>query len=451
LTKNLFSFNGKFSDMKFFENAQVWSDGELRPLTLKVEGEKIVQIIEPGAAQKQPTDQTINVNGLWVLPGGIDLHVHISEGAESFFPGTCCAAAGGITTVLDMPPFHACITKEQLVEKAAAGEAACVVDFGLIGGIVIENSDLTHLDELSKAGAAYFKVFQPSEPQVSTDTLWKSVQTAARTGLRLGLHAEDPNYFISTLNYTDPLSFPHSRPEVAETSVVAQVIEMARAAGAPVHICHISTARTAELVSWGKSHGIDITCEIPPHFLLLNESAFSTYGARAKTTPPLRTAADNAHLWQALEAGVIDAIACDHYTENLIPALVDPLTISSAAAGIAGLELSLPLLMNAVLTGKLSLNRFVETTALTPARLAGMANKKGQVLPGMDADFTIWDLKANWKATHMEGFSRIGTTPFNDWNLLGSVSQTWVRGEQVWDGRRIQKEPGYGKWVRSEH
>jgi allantoinase len=431
------------------DNGYVWSEGKLTPLSLLVDGEKISRLIDPEKADSIHCDKIVDAKGMWILPGGVDFHVHISEGAETFYPGTSCAAAGGITTVLDMAPFHACITVDQLLEKAAAGEAACVIDFGLIAGIVIENSDLEHLAELSKAGAAYFKVFQPSEPQVSTDTLWRSVQAAASTGLRLGLHAEDPSYFVSNLDVHDPLSFPHSRPAVAETSVVAQVIEMARAAGAPVHICHVSTGRAVELIAWAKAHGTDITCETPPHFLLLEESAFSVYGARVKTTPPLRTVADNLQLWEALKDGVIDAIACDHYTENLIPLPNDPLLIDSAAAGIAGLEVSLPLMMNAVLNGKLSLNRFVEASATTPARLAGILQSKGSIAPGKDADFTVWDPDKEWKANRAANFSRINTTPFAGWNLRGVVAQTWVRGEQVWNAERILKEPGYGKWINS--
>jgi dihydroorotase-like cyclic amidohydrolase len=349
-----------------------------------------------------------------------------------------------------MAPFHACVTVDQMVEKAALGEAACVIDFGIIAGIVIENDDLTHLEEVAKAGATYFKVFQPSEPPISIDTLWRSVQAAARTGLRLGLHAEDPTYFLPEFDELDPLSFPHSRPTVAETSVVAQVLEMARAAGAPIHICQVSTGRTAELVAWGKAHGVDITCETPPHFLLLDASAFTKYGARVKTTPPLRTTSDNQQLWQAVEEGMIDAIACDHYTENLTPVATDPALISSAAAGIAGLEASLPLMMDAVLKGKLSLKRLVEASAITPARLAEISHTKGDLRPGMDADFTIWNPQGKWRVQRSEKFSRLATTPYLDWELQGSISQTWVRGERVWDGETIQKESGFGRWIKAK-
>jgi dihydroorotase (multifunctional complex type) len=427
----------------------VWLMGELRPLSLLIEGEKIAALIPPDRAASAPAERVIDASGMWILPGGIDLHVHISDGIETFYPGSCCAAAGGITTVFDMAPFHACIATQQLFDKADEAEAACVVDFGLIAGIVVDTDDLVSLSEVSKAGAAYFKVFQPAEPPVTTDTLWKAVQAAAKTGLRLGLHAEDAAYFLPCLDSNDALSFPHSRPAVAESSVVAQVIEMARYAGAPIHICHISTRRTAELVAWGKDHGVDVTCEVPPHFLLLDETAFLEYGARVKTTPPLRSKMDTQQLWQALADGVIDAIACDHYTESLTPLPKDPGTIAAAAAGIAGLELSLPLLMNAVVKGTLSLKRFVEAAAETPAKLAGISKTKGYLLPGMDADLALWDPKGKWIARREAEFSRIATTPFAGWDLTGNLIGTWVRGEQVWNGNMIQQAAGYGRWMKS--
>jgi len=431
------------------ENGKVWTEGKLRALSLVLNGEKIHSIAEPNEAVQVPAERVIDASGMWILPGGIDFHVHISEGAETFYPGSCCAASGGITTVCDMAPFHACITEEQMQEKAKVGEAACVIDFGLIAGIVIENDDLLNLQGLASSGAAYFKVFQPAEPPVSHETLWKSVQAAAQSGLRLGLHAEDPIFFRSTVDADDPLSFPQSRPAIAETSVVADVIEMARFTGAPIHICHVSTARTAELVAWGKSHGVDVTCEVPPHFLLLDESAFIKYGARVKTTPPLRSQNDREQLWQALAEGVIDVIACDHYTESLEPLSTKPQAIPDAAAGIASLELSLPLIMDAVLEDNFSLKRFVVATAVRPAELAGISHRKGQLLPGMDADLAFWNPNKNRTAAGQGDFSRIDTTPYNGWNLKGCVSQTWVRGKPVWENDKIQAETGYGRWARS--
>jgi dihydroorotase len=431
------------------DNARVWSGERLQQLSIVVNGEKVAALIRPEEADIFPVDSVVDANGLWILPGGIDLHAHISEADETFYRGTCCAASGGITTVFDMAPFHACITVSQLEQKTAEVEANSVIDVGLIGGIVVENSDLELMDELAEAGTAFFKVFQPAEPPVTTETIWKAVQTAARTGMRLVLHAEDPSLLLPLGDPRDPLSFPHSRPAVAETSVVAQVIDMARASGAPVHICHISTGRTAELVAWGKAHGVDVTCETTPHYLLLNETDFAVYGARVKTTPPLRTKRDSGELWQALECGIIDALISDHYTESSETLPMGAEFIPDAAAGIAGLELSLPLIMHEVLQGRLSLQRFVEVAATVPAKLAGISMLKGSILPGMDADLAFWDPNAVWVVEPAAEFSRIHSTPFAGWTLNGRVTQTWVRGKQVWDGSKIQVTPGYGRRVKT--
>lgn len=432
-------------------NGFVWLNGDLKSKSLLIDNGKITELVDPGKGTAAPVDQEFDLKGKWILPGGIDFHVHISEGAETFYPGSCCAASGGITTVMDMPPFHECITVNQLREKGARVEANSVIDVGLIAGIVIEENDLVHMEELKSYGACYFKVFQPADPPVSNATLWKAVQVAAHTGLRLALHAEDPSFSTEDLPGTDPLIFPRSRPAVAETSVVAQVIEMARFAGAPLHICHVSSGRSAELVAWAKSHGVDVTCETPPHFLMLEESAFEKYGARVKTTPPLRKSQDVQALWQAINEGVIDLIACDHYTENLQPTPFDAKLIHSAAAGIAGLEVSLPLIMDAVLNDRISLKAFTELTAVNPSRLAGIAHQKGSIAVGIDADLAIWDPKSEWTIAREQQFSRINTTPYEGWQLKGRLVQTWSRGKMVWDGEEILLDAGSGRWIRSRH
>jgi dihydroorotase-like cyclic amidohydrolase len=220
---------------------------------------------------------------------------------------------------------------------------------------------------------------------------------------------------------------------------------MAHAAGAPLHICHISTGRTAELVAIAKAQGVDVTAETAAQYLLLDEDTYQIYGPRVKVTPPLRSPEDRQQLWAALAEGVIDAVACDHYIENLSPAPKDPRLIASAAAGIAGLELSLPLILSAgVLAGRLSLERFVSATSRRPAEIAGLDARKGSLEPGKDADFFLFDPAAQWQAASLGPFSRIPTTPFEGWSLKGRIRQTWVRGRLVWDGTEITTAPEGG-------
>ena len=440
------------------DHGEVWADGRLQHVSVLIEDERVAALISPDLATQIRADCVIDAGGLWILPGGIDLHVHVSDGAETFSPGTCCAAAGGVTTVLDMAPFHGCVTSAQYQAKVAQAEAECVVDFGLVAGIVVSLDDLPDLGQLARLGAAYFKVFMPADPPVTARELWPAVQVAARTGLRLGLHAEETGCLAGEVDWSDPLGFAHSRPVVAETAATAQLLEMARAAGAPVHVCHVSAARTADLIAAAKAQGVEVTAEVPPHFLLLDENEFARQGPRVKTTPPLRTRGDTQAMWQALADGTLDALACDHFLGRLPgpPAAADkqvsydPSTMRDAPAGIGGLELSLPLLFSAgVQEGRLSLGRFVEVTARQPAAIAGLAPQKGRLAVGADADLIFIDPDAEWTVANQGDFSRAETTPYAGWRLRGRVKRTMVRGRSVWDGERITVEAGWGRHAPS--
>jgi dihydroorotase (multifunctional complex type) len=431
------------------DNGLIWAENGLQPCSIGINQDKIVALISREKAGLFPARQIMDVDGQWILPGGVDLHVHISDGVETFYQGSCCAAVGGITTVFDMAPFHACVTPQQFKEKVELAEREMVVDFGLIGGIVVSDEDLLSLAELRSLGAAYFKVFMPAEPPVTTQTLWRAVKAAAKTGLRLGLHAEDSGC-LEEADWSDPLAFPHSRPVVAESSVVGQVLEMARAAGAPIHICHVSASRTCELIAWGKAQGIDVTAETAPHYLLLNEEDFRQYGVKVKTTPPLRGKQNNLDLWTALSDGTIDVLACDHYIETASMTSPELQNIKYAPAGIAGLETSLPLIFSeGVLNHRFTLQRFVEMTSLKPSILAGISRQKGCLGVGKDADFIVVDPKRKWEVGVQGPFSRVTTTPFSGWSLNGKITQTWVRGSQVWDGNNILKTAGWGRWISS--
>lgn len=433
-------------------NGQVWSDGALRALNLWIDAQgRIAALYSPGAREvfSESSADTIDAAGLFVLPGGVDLHVHIQDGAETFAFGTRAAAAGGLTTVVDIAAFHVCCTVSGYQERIQQGEHASVSDFGLSGGIVVDPEDLQQLQEIKELGAAYFKVFMPSEPPVNTAFLWQCIQTAARTGLRMALHAEEVSCLNPQVNWDDPLGFARSRPAVAETSAAAQALEMARAAGAPIHICHVSAGRTAELVADYRAHGTDVSSETTPHFLLFDEGEFLRQGARVKTTPPLRMRADSEMLWDALRDGVIDAIACDHWLGELPPRDDPPVSMCDKEAGIAGLEVSLPLVYNAAIyEQRLSWKRFVQVIAERPAELAGYKNK-GKLTVGADADLILFDPQQEWPVSDPGDFSRIYTTPYVGRRLQGRIRRTLVRGKTVWDGTHINAASGWGCYVAS--
>ncbi|MEJ5201001.1 MAG: dihydroorotase family protein [Anaerolineales bacterium] len=437
---------------KVIINGLVWFDGKLRPADIFITAEGLIGAIsQPGKIEVQEGVQQIDAKGNWILPGAIDLHAHLQDGAERFFPGSCAAASGGVTTFVDMPPFHVCSTVEGVRERIDLAETESVVDFCQGGGIVVSLSDLAGIASLKEIGLPYFKVFMPAEPPVGAGLLWKSVNVAARYGLRMAIHVEEPGCFNESVDWNNPLGFARSRPDVAEVSAAAQVLEMARAAGAPVHICHVSSGKTADLIARYKSQGVDVTAETCPHFLILEESAFLTYGSRVKTTPPLRKAQDCRVLWQALNDGVIDAVASDHYLSDNPAGYSEP-SLEQKEGGIAGIELTFTLLYHTgVREGDLSLDRFVHALAIAPARVAGIYNRKGSISLDKDADLVIFDPEQEWEAQPLHRHSRIATVPYQGWKLRGKVVSTIVRGETVWDGQTICVAKGFGKWIACQN
>ena len=428
------------------KNGKVWSEGDLRDLSILVDDNGSISGLLSSAVDTSEFDgEVVDAESNLVLPGGIDIHAHIQDGAETFYSGTRAAARGGITTVLDMPPFKTTTNREQCEARKEWAEQECVTDFGLTGGIVIDEDDLVKMDEVAQYGAGQFKVFMLSNPPVGL--LWEAVKTAARTGLRLTVHMEEPA-LLGKVDWDDPLGFPKANPPAAENVAAAQMLEMARAAGAPIHVCHVSSARTAELIDVYKAWGTDVSAETTPHYLLLDEEEFYTQGDRVVVTPALRTKQDNETLWQAVRDGVIDVIISDHF----LGALPDPAkprpAPRDAEPGIAALELSLPLLFSeGVRGGKISLKRFVEITSTAPADLLGVDGVKGSIAVGADADLVLLNPDKLWKVRDLGPDSRISTLPYEDWNLQGYVEATVVRGRMVWNGKEIVADRGWGRYV----
>jgi len=380
-----------------------------------------------------------------VFPGGVDIHAHIQDGAETFYPGSCAAIMGGITTVIDMPPFKSVTNAAQLEQRKTLGERECVSDFGFTGGIVIDEEDLKSLHEIQAGGVNQFKIFMLSKPPV--ELLWSAVKKSAELGMRLVVHMEEPA-LLDEVNWDDPLGFPKANPPTSENVAVAQLLEMAKAAGAAIHVCHVSSARSAELIAAHKSWGTDVSAETTPHYLILNEELFLEQPDRSVVTPALRKHEDNAILWQALEEGIIDAVISDHFLGALPEAQKGRPSPEDAEPGIAGLELSFPLIYDqGVRTGKLSLKRFVETISTTPALLSGIGHRKGQIAKDMDADLVLYDPSKAWTVSALGQESRITTLPYEGWVLKSSITKTFLRGNLVWDGHKILSNKGIGRYI----
>jgi len=397
----------------------------------------------------QRPDQEFDATGLHVLPGVVDAHVHFNEPGrtewEGFLRGTAAAAAGGVTTVADMPLncHPPTLDVRALAIKRGAVAEHARVDYAFWGGVVPQS--LEHLAELRDAGVVGVKAFLCDSglaeyPPLDEFCLLDVMQRCAELGLLLALHAESPVHLGAATGMGSPIAWARSRPPRAEVEAVRMALETARVTGARLHFVHISTAEAARLVAQARGEGLDVTQETCPHYLTLDESDLERLGAVAKCAPPLRSRSTVDALWQAVVDGEVDLIASDH--SPCPPAMKAVDDIWSAWGGISGVQMTLPL----VLSGqRLSLPRVVQLLCANPARRLGLYPRKGALLAGSDADIAIVDLDADWTLHEQDLHSRWPLSPFVGRTLRGRVVATFVRGQLVYRDGVVLGEPGFGR------
>jgi allantoinase len=376
-----------------------------------------------------------------VMPGVIDTHVHLDEPGrtewEGFHSGTRAAAAGGITTILDMPlnSIPATTTVDALEAKASAARGQTVVNVEYIGGVVPGN--LRQLEPLADAGVRAFKCFlTPSGvdefANVSEHDLQMAFPILRRLGLPLMVHAEDPREIRpgpagGSRIYAD---FLGSRPASAERSAIATLLGLMEEQPARVHIVHLSSARSLNAIRDARVRGLAITVETCPHYLTFASEEIPDGATEYKCAPPIRDAEEREALWRALLDGSIDSVASDH--SPCPPAMKDTGGDFFAAwGGIASLQLSLP----AVWTGARARGGTVEQVAewmcSATARLAGLARSKGRIASGYDADIVIWNPDRSFVVDPQKLLHRHHVTPYSGRTLYGVVRATYVGGRQV--------------------
>jgi dihydropyrimidinase/allantoinase len=439
-----------------------------RPGTVAVEGERIAAILDPGA--RPDAGSTLDATGLHVLPGIIDTHVHTRHpghpGREDMRSGTAAAAAGGITTFLEMPISRLPTNSgDALVRRAALMQRESIVDFGLYGGAGDEN--IGELAGQAEAGAVMFKTFLLPPPPARRDefsgmcctdpaSLREIMAVVARTGLRHGFHCEDAALVerlqtdLGRAGRRDGVAHAESRPPIVENLAVALVLAVADEARCPLHVVHLSSPSAALLIRDARRRGQDVTAETCPHYLFLTIDALACHGPFAKCNPALRSAESVARLWTHLGEGHIDVIGSDHspfLLEEKARGLDD---IFTAPPGFPGLETLLPLMLQAVHAGKLTLPGLVRLMATNAAALFHLPGK-GSLAPGFDADLTLVDLKATWTLDPAACFSKARDTMkvYAGREFRGRVVSTLVRGTVVFRDGEIVGEPGYGRFLRA--
>ncbi|HEY3061889.1 MAG TPA: amidohydrolase family protein, partial [Chloroflexota bacterium] len=420
---------------------------------------KIAELWPAGTASDQPARDTWDLSGSWVLPGGIDAHVHcFSERREGFIAAARAAAAAGITTIIEMPYDEGSpvISAALLAAKLDLLSTEAVVDVALLGTIR-KTGGVDQIPRLAEAGVCGFKMslFETDPvrfPRIDDAELLDAFGLIHRTGLRVGLHAEDGeiiNRLVSANRAAGkvyPRAHCETRPPISETASVALALELTMAAGVNLHIYHASLPRTFELVAKYREDGLAVRAETCPHYLLLEESDMDALGPRGKINPPLRDHSERMGLWDLLAAENVDMVTSDHAPWHLDKK--GNADIFANASGAPGVQTLLPTLFSeGVAAGRISIDMFQRLIAEGPARAFGLYPRKGTLSPGADADIVIVDPRASWSVTPETLYSNAGWSPYEGRTLRGRVVKTLVRGQTVFDGSDVVGRRGQGEFA----
>ena len=403
--------------------------------------------------------EVIDARDLVVLPGVVDAHVHFNEPGradwEGWEAGTRGAAAGGVTTVLEMPlnAHPPTTTAAAFDEKVAIASTKALVDFGLWGGLVPEN--LGDLETLHQRGVVGFKAFMSHSgiddfPRVPDGVLAIGLKVAARLNAIVGVHAESQE-MLAAQGAPNPLGWCHARPPAAEVDAIRRLLVCMRGAGKGVraHVVHVSCAEGLAEVDGARGKGVAITAETCPHYLAFTEDDFERIGPPLKCAPPIRDAETREALWHEVLAGRVDSIGSDHSPCPAAAKHKGEHDIWQAWGGVAGIQATLPVLMtDGVHARGLSFERVAHLTATAPAQLFGLYPRKGAIAVGADADFALVDPGQRWTFGAKDLQTKSGVSAYLGREFTGKVVRTIVRGKTVCVGGDVTGRPGWGQFVR---
>ncbi|MGA5547205.1 allantoinase AllB [Streptomyces pseudogriseolus] len=411
-----------------------------RPASVAVAGGIVTAVLPldaPVAAGARLEDLGDDV----LLPGLADTHVHVNDPGrtewEGFWTATRAAAAGGVTTLIDMPlnslPPTTTVDHLRVKRKTAADKAH--VDVGFWGGALPDNG--ADLRPLHEAGVFGFKAFlSPSGvdefPHLDDEGLARALREIASFDGLLIVHAEDPRQLAGAPQRGGPryADFLASRPRSAEDTAVARLLEQARRFDARVHVLHLSSADALPLLAEAKADGVRVTAETCPHYLTLTAEEVPDGASAFKCCPPIREAANQDLLWQALADGTLDCVVTDHSPSTANLKTDD---FATAWGGISGLQLSLPAVWTEARRRGHTLEDVVRWMSTRTARLAGLDTRKGAIAPGHDADFAVLAPDETFTVDPAALQHRNPVTAYAGRTLHGVVRSTWLRGERVYD------------------
>jgi dihydropyrimidinase len=437
-----------------------------------IEGETIAALAAPGSAEaaswREDADRVIEASGLYVIPGAIDGHTHMempfggTHSVDTFETGTRAAAFGGTTTIIDFAiQSKGKSLREGLDAWHAKAEGQCAIDYGfhMIVSDVTESS-LKEMDLVVDEGVSSFKLFM-AYPGVfySTDgQILQAMQQASLNGATIMMHAEN-GIAIDVLvaqalarGEGDPKFHGMTRPSLLEGEATHRAIQLARVAGAPLYVVHLSAAEALEEVVTARDRGQNVFAETCPQYLFLSEADLareSFEGAKFVCSPPLRAERTHADLWRGLRTDDLSVVSTDHcpfcFKEQKELGLGD---FSKIPNGIPGVEHRVDLIYQGVDQGEISLARWVEVTSTTPARMFGLFPKKGVIAPGADADIVLYDPTATQTFSAATHHMNVDYSAYEGMSITGQVATVFSRGTVVIEGGTYVGRPGSGHFLR---
>jgi dihydroorotase len=416
-------------------------DGEADVL---IEDGRISAIDKPGSFPEDKASRTIDAKGAWVLPGLIDVHVHLREPGleykETIETGTRAAAAGGFTSVACMAntsPVNDTPYVTAFIREKARASGACRVH--IVGAVTkgLKGEELAEIAGMVAEGARALS--DDGMPVMNSYLMRKAMDYAKAFGVPIISHAEDWNLVGQGVMNEGALSNElglRGNPAAAEEILVAREIALCRLTRCPVHIAHISTAIALEHLRRAKDAGLPITAEASPHHLVLDEEAVRGYDTNFKMAPPLRSREDVDALRKGIADGLVDLIATDHAPHGIVDKALE---FDQAANGIIGLQTAVPLTLSLVHDGIVSRKRWVEALTIAPAKLLGFARDYGSLRVGAEADVTVLHPTRQWTLTGDDILSKSRNSPFLGWELKGQVLATLVRGKIAYENLQNKK------------
>jgi allantoinase len=448
-------------------NGTVIAQDGIRPADVFVSDGKIAKVAASGEEFASPS-MVIDATGLSVIPGLIDSHVHFRDPGmthkEDFESGSKGAAAGGTTTVFDMPTTQPVVTNEKLFrEKIALVSSRSIVDFGLIAAAGVENT--SELERMARAGAIAFKTYTVAPPAerrkeyegsfVKTPgELLEVMEKTAEIGIPHCIHAEEDSIIdfltrkLKGEGRMDISAHFESRPSISEEIAVRNAILLAEASGCRVHLLHLSTRGAVEAVREAKRRGVNVTSETCPHYLYFTTKEAMAMGPNAKYNPPARSREDVAALWVGLKDGTIDIVVSDHAPHSRDEKQAGLNDVWKAPPGTPGVETRLPAMIQLAHTWGATLQDVIRLCSTSVAKAFNIYQRKGDLKAGMDADICVIDPNEEWKldATELQTKAK-GTVLYGSMNMRGRVRYTFVRGNLVYERGVGFCPPGTGRFL----